>query len=69
MLAHAGRVEPLVALGVAWMTAFAVAVREVRRRVRAGPLRPPPAAVPAAPAALIVAAAGLVLFGLAFGWR
>jgi formate hydrogenlyase subunit 3/multisubunit Na+/H+ antiporter MnhD subunit len=70
-LAHAGRVVPLYALGAAWVTAFVVAMREARAAFGVpAPAPPQPGEVPwPARAALWVAALGLVLFGIAWGWR
>ncbi len=70
-LAHAGRVVPLFALGAAWTTAFVVAVREARAAFGVpAPAASQPGAVPwPARAAMWIAAVGLVLVGLAWGWR
>jgi NADH-quinone oxidoreductase subunit N len=61
----------LVALGVAWVAAFAVTLREARAAAGLPATTTPPAgAVPAVTrAALLIAALGLVFFGLQWGWR
>ncbi len=69
-LAHGGHLTPLLALAVAWTTAFAVAVREARAAFGVPAAVATTGTVPGrARVALAVAAVGLVLVGFAWGWR